>query len=275
MSFERMYPPSRPADGPAVWLLFRGGDLVVQEQGTRLALLKIDEAAIASVSAPLQAGAALFLGTLHGMPCMAGEFDSEQPLPPGWRAVGIRTLFDYLDEIDYAAVGYAAHILRWQRDSRFCPVCGHAMGPFAEEWMRQCTHCDYTAYPPVSPAILVLVHDGPRVLLVHKPGWGARFSIVAGVVEPAESLEQCVRREVREEVGVEITDITYVDSQPWPFPHQLMIGFMARYAGGTICPDQQEIDQAAWFRFDQLPELPAPLSLSRQLIMKWAGGSFP
>ena len=209
------------------------------------------------------------------MACLAGEIDSEHELPPGWRVVGIRTLFDHLDETTYGLVGYAAHILRWQRDSRFCPVCGHPMGPLADEWMRQCTHCDYSAYPPVSPAILVLIHDGPRVLLVHKPGWGSRFSIVAGFVGPAESLEQCVRREVCEEVGVDITDITYVSSQPWPFPHQLMIGYMARYVGGELCPDQKEIDQAAWFRFDQLPELPAPLSLSRQLIMQWANAQHP
>ncbi len=271
-SFERLYPPSQPAAGLAIWLLFRSGELVVQEQDNNLTLLRIDDDTLAAL--PVKGDTVLYLGTLDGVPCNAAELEPEQPLPSGWRAVGIRTLFDHLDDIDYAAVGYAAHILRWQHDSHFCPVCGQVMGPLAEQWMRQCPNCGYTAYPPVAPAILVLIHDGPRVLLVHKPGWGPRFSIVAGFVEPAESLEQCVRREVREEIGVEIADITYVSSQPWPFPYQLMIGFTARYVGGDITPDQKEIDQAAWFHFDQLPDLPAPLSLSRQLIMLWASGPF-
>lgn len=265
-SFERKYPPSRPTPGPAYWFLFRGHDLLVQEQGGGLTLPLLDEAAAASLSP----GAVLFLGTLAGVPCLACEVAANMAVPTGWRAVGIRELFGHLDDHEYSVVGYASHVLGWQRDSHFCPVCGHQLGELGEGWMRQCTNCDYIGYPLVSPAILALVHDGSNVLLVHKPGWGARFSIVAGFVEPGESLEQCVQREILEEVGVEVTDVTYVSSQPWPFPHQLMIGFTARYTGGQIRPDQTEIDQAGWFRFDQLPELPARLSLSRQLIDRWA-----
>lgn len=265
-SFQRSYPPARPMPGSAYWFLFRGHEILVQNQDSRLALPLCDEAAVA----PLAPGAVLFLGTLNGVPCLAGEVSVEQAITAGWQAVGIRELFGHLNDDVYGIVGYASHILRWQRDSRFCPVCGQQLNEFGEQWMRQCSNCDYVGYPPVSPAILALVYDGPNVLLVHKPGWGSRFSIVAGFVEPGESLEQCVKREVFEEVGVEVTDITYVSSQPWPFPNQLMIGFTARYIGGYLSPDQTEVDQAAWFRFDQLPELPAPLSLSRQIIDKWA-----
>jgi NAD+ diphosphatase len=263
-AFERQYPPARPTPGPAYWFLFRGNEMLVQDTGqTGLTIPLLDEAAVAA----LEPGQVLFLGTLNGVPCMAGEVSADVPVDP--HAVGIRELYGRLDEETYGVVFYASHILRWQRDSRFCPVCGHTLGKPREQWMRQCTNCDYIGYPLVSPAILALVHEGPNVLLVHKPGWGTRFSIVAGFVEPGETLEQCVQREVREEVGVEVTDITYGGSQPWPFPHQLMIGFMARYTGGQICPDETEVDQAAWFRFDQLPDLPAPLSLSRQLIDRW------
>jgi NAD+ diphosphatase len=266
LSFQRHYPPARPTPGPSYWFLFRGNDLLVQAPDSGLTLPLGDETAIG----PLVPPAILFLGMLNGVPCLAGEVSAEAALPAGWRAVGIRELFGHLGDNAYGVVGYAAHILHWQRESRFCPVCGQQLDDFGEQWMRQCPNCDYTGYPRVSPAILALIHDGERVLLVHKPGWGARFSIVAGFVEPGESLEQCVQREVLEEVGVEVTDIAYVSSQPWPFPHQLMVGFTARYAGGQITPDRAEIDQAEWFRFDQLPELPAPLSLSRQLIDRWA-----
>lgn len=264
--FQRSYPPSHPTAGPAHWILFRANEVLVQEQSAGLALPLVDETAIASLST----NGVLYLGMLNGLPCLAGEVSAEHEILSGWRAIGIRELFGHVDDTTYGVVGYASHVLRWQRDGRFCPVCGSVLGELGEQWMRQCPNCDYIGYPPVSPAILALVQDGPNVLLVHKPGWGSRFSIVAGFVEPGESLEQCVQREVLEEVGVEVTDIQYVSSQPWPFPHQLMIGFVARYVGGQICPDQTEIDQAAWFRYDQLPDLPAPLSLSRQLIDRWA-----
>jgi NAD+ diphosphatase len=113
------------------------------------------------------------------------------------------------------------------------------------------------------------VHKGEDALLVHKPGWGKRYSIIAGFVEPGESLEGCVQREVREEVNVEISEISYIGSQPWPFPHQLMVGFIARYVSGEAQPDQQELDDIAWFHHDALPELPPSLSLARQIIMTW------
>lgn len=263
--FQRAYPPAHPEPGFAFWFPFRENELLVREPESGIELCQGDEAAIA----PLQPASILYVGTLKGTPCLACEISPEQDVPAGWRSVGLRALFGLLDEHTYGVAGYASHILRWQREHRYCPVCGQPLGELAEQWSRRCANCDYIGYPPVTPAILVLVHNGPHVLLAHQPGWGKRYSIIAGFVEPGESLEGCVAREVAEEVGVEITDITYVSSQPWPFPHQLMVGFTARYAAGEIHPDQQEIDHAAWFRYDQLPELPSPLSLSRQLITQW------
>jgi len=148
-------------------------------------------------------------------------------------------------------------------------------GPWAGQprvpasWGRICPHCSYSSYPTVTPAILVLVHDEDRVLLVHKIGWTNRRSIIAGFVEPGETLEECARREIQEEVGAEVTDITYVGNQPWPYPDQLMVGFTARYSAGPAQPDNVELDAADWYTFDNLPELPPPLSLARQIIMQW------
>ncbi len=136
--------------------------------------------------------------------------------------------------------------------------------------MRRCAQCGHERFPQVSPAVLILVHDGAdRILLAHKPGWGDRYSILAGFVLPGESLEECVQREVEEEVGVRVTDLQYVGSQPWPFPHQLMIGFTARHRSGDIRIDTLELDHAAWFDANALPALPPPLSLSRQMIDAW------
>src|SRR5437870_605071 len=117
-SFQRRYPPSGPMPGPAYWFLFRGNEILVHDQGTGPMLPLADEAAVASLSP----GAVLFLGMLNGMPCLAGEVSAEQAIPTGWHAIGIRELFGHLDDNAYGVVGYASHILRWQRDSRFCPV---------------------------------------------------------------------------------------------------------------------------------------------------------
>lgn len=264
--FQRAYPPARPEAGPALWLLFRNGEILVQEQTAGIALIVSDEAGMAHLK-PYEP---LYLGTLHGVPCLAREVSTEQVLPTGWRALALRALFGQVDEETYLLAGYASHLLHWQRESRYCPVCGQPLGAFIEQWSRHCSHCSYIGYPRISPAVLVLVYQGEQVLLAHQPGWGTRYSILAGFVEPGESLEGCVQREVAEEVGVTIADITYAGSQPWPFPQQLMIAFTARYVSGEICPDQQEIDHAAWFRFDQLPNVPPLSSLSGRLIRTWA-----
>jgi NAD+ diphosphatase len=210
------------------------------------------------------------LGSLNGVTYLTCEVSPALELPGDCRAIDLRTLYGLVSEPEWQIAGYASQILHWQRTSRFCPLCGQPTEPTAQEWMRRCPQCQHERYPQVSPAVLVLVHDGADgVLLAHKPGWGDRYSILAGFVLPGESLEECVQREVEEEVGVHLTDLEYIGSQPWPFPHQLMIGFFARYQSGEIRLDEQELDRAAWFDVNALPPLPPPLSLSRQMIDRW------
>jgi NAD+ diphosphatase len=118
--------------------------------------------------------------------------------------------------------------------------------------------------------MIVLVHDGgERILLAHKPGWGKRYGLMAGFVEPGESLEECVKRELKEEANIEIADLHYQNSQSWPFPSQLMAGFTARYVSGTIQPQEEELDDVAWFTRETLPVLPPPSSLAHMLITAW------
>jgi NAD+ diphosphatase len=264
-TFQRAYPPALPPAGAAYWLPFRENELIVQESDQGRALIYGFEEGVAT----LQPRATLYVGTIDASACLACEVRAEQTLPRGWRAFGLRTLFGQLDDASYSAAGYASQLLRWQRNSRYCPACGGPNGPLAESWGRLCPACGQIGYPPVIPAVLALIHDGERVLLAHQPGWGRRYSIIAGFVEPGESLEDCVRREVFEEVGIEIADVTYSGSQSWPFPTQLMVGYQARYVAGELRPDQRELDDAAWFHVDALPEIPPPLSLSHQLIMAW------
>lgn len=264
--FRRSYPPAAHRDDDAIWLPFHGSALLVPN-GDHVDLARGSSALLHDLSIASTA----LLGTLDERPCLACAVDG--PPPNGaWRAIGLRELYGQVDETLYALAGYAAHMLSWQRTNRFCSACGGATSAGNGDWGAKCERCGHVAYPRVSPAILALVHDGDRVLLTHKPGWGQRYSIVAGFVEPGESLEDCVRREVAEEVGVQLGAVNYVGSQPWPFPDQLMIGFMCSYAGGFVQIDPSELDDARWFQVDELPELPPPLSLSRQIIDAWAAG---
>ena len=263
--FQRAYPPAQPAPGIAYWFPFRANKMLVQAVNEHIELIQSEEGDMAS----LIADSALYLGELNSIPCLACEVRPEADLPDDWRAIDIRTLFGQLDDSTYSVAGYAAHLLHWQGHHHYCSNCGHTTESIPASWGRICPHCGYNSYPTVTPAILVLVHDGDKVLLVHKIGWTNRRSIIAGFVEPGETLEECARREIQEEVGAEVTDITYVGNQPWPYPDQLMVGFTARYSAGPAQPDNVELDAADWYTFDNLPELPPPLSLARQIIMQW------
>ena len=267
-TLHRAYPPTPPAPGPALWLPFYRGDLLVHtgEDGA----IRLHHGTQSSVDA-LGPSTPLYLGTLGEMPCLAAEADPDGDLPGGWSAVNLRSLFGTVSDAEYSLAGYAAQVLYWRRTSVFCPVCGHRTEAKHGDWGRRCPECGHVGYPHLSPATLILVHDGPKILLAQKPGWGTRWSILAGFVEPGESLEECVRREVQEEVGLELKNLAYAGSQPWPFPHQLMVGFTAEYAGGDVEPEAAELERAAWFTRDTLPDLPPPVSLSRQMIDRWAG----
>jgi NAD+ diphosphatase len=262
----RAYPPAAPAPGPAVWLPFYRGELLIPVGDGSMATLH--RGTPSSVEA-LSLNGPLYLGTLGETPCLAAEADPDGDLPEGWAAVSLRDLFGKVSDAEYSLAGYAAQILYWRRTSVFCPVCGHRTEARNGDWGRHCPECGHVGYPHLSPATLILVHDGPRLLLAQKPGWGSRWSILAGFVEPGESLEECVRREVKEEVGVDVGALAYAGSQPWPFPHQLMVGFTAQYTSGDIRPDGEELERAAWFTRETLPDLPSPVSLSRQMIDTW------
>lgn len=181
--------------------------------------------------------------------------------------VGLRELSGILEETLTALAGKAVHIMEWDKNTLYCGRCGSETSIKEEERAKQCPECGFTSFPKISPAIIVMIEKEDKVLLARSPHFPpGRYSIIAGFVEPGESIEQAVVREVKEEVGVQIKNIRYFGSQPWPFPDSLMIGFTAEHAEGDIKIDGIEIEDAGWYRIDEIPHAPGTNSISGQLI---------
>jgi len=212
-------------------------------------------------------GAVHYLGELDGVGCVAVTLPDDAPEPNGLSYAGLRSLFFRIPERLLAIAARAFQVVEWHRTHRYCGRCGTAMCEKPGERAKECPSCGHTAYPRLSPAMMVLVTRGRELLLARAqrfpPGM---YSALAGFVEPGETIEDCIRREVREEVGIDIDNITYFASQSWSFPHSLMIAYTAEYAGGELTPDQTEIAEARWFPWDAVPDLPPSISISRRLI---------
>ena len=255
---------------PALWFIFRGSELLVIEKG--------EEAAIPMAAGEqpfdLQLLRCHYLGYQPGDPaphCFTAEVAADCPPPAGMGFYGLRQLYGRIPDPHLWIGGRAVQIIDWDRNHQFCSRCGAPSRRQDHERAKKCPHCGLVTYPRLSPAIIVRVQrfDGPQPQLLmaraHRfpPGW---YSVIAGFVEPGETLEECVQREVWEEVRLRLKNIRYFGSQPWPFPNSLMVAYTAEYAGGDIVLEEEELVDARWFTGDALPKIPPPMSIARALI---------
>ncbi|MBE2212251.1 MAG: NAD(+) diphosphatase [Opitutaceae bacterium] len=213
----------------------------------------------------------LHVGHLDGRSCWLTDAVEPTTEPPaGWSWVETRALLQTAAADDSQAIYCARHLLHWRAQHRFCGRCGTATVEATDERAIVCPSCNARFFPSASPAVIVAVTRGDTLLLAHNTHWrSSMFSLLAGFLDPGETLEQAVAREVREEVGIEIGEIRYVTSQPWPFPNSLMAGFRAMHISGEIQVDGKEIAEAAWFTRDAMPEIPRRGSVARELIDGW------
>lgn len=264
-------PPGRHHEGMFIPLLTPPGpppvaSLVIAVRGSHVVLLEREPP-----------GEGIFLGTLSGRHCWAVDIDAagswaDGTQPPEAAAFAdLRALWGSMDETTWIVAGRAAQLALWARTHRFCGQCATPTEESPGERARKCPACGLQAFPRLSPAVIMLVErdDGTALLARNALFPTGVFSCLAGFVEPGETLEEAVRREVREEVGIEVGAVDYRGSQPWPFPHQLMIGFGAHYASGEIAVDGTEITEARWYTPDEAPAFSSNMSIASRLIDGW------
>ncbi len=208
-----------------------------------------------------------YLGTLDEQHCFAVFFLGDEPSFPGYDWQDLRSQLGLLSEEAFQLAGRALQITRWYRDHQFCGACGSKTRESNSDRALVCGQCDQRFYPRISPCVIGLVTRGDECLLAR----GSRipeglFSTLAGFIEPGESAEQALIREVKEEVGIDIKNLRYFDSQPWPFPGQLMLGFHAEYDGGELVLEEEEILEAGWFHKENLPHTPPVGTIAGRLI---------
>jgi NAD+ diphosphatase len=249
--------------GQKFWFVCSSGKLLlkVDVSGVRVPFLTdLTEVGISPIRTQ-------YLGTLEGSPCYSAEADAAAVAPAGMAFLELRPLYSALDEDLFLLAGKALQIVAWDQTHQFCGRCGARTETLRGERAKKCPACGFTSYPRLAPAVIVGVVKEDRLLLARYARLKVKFhAILAGFVEPGETLEECVKREMAEEVGIRVKNIKYFGSQPWPFPNSLMIGFTADYESGEISVDGTEVSEADWYGVRNLPELPSGMSIARQII---------
>jgi len=247
----------------SLWFIFKGQRILVRENEGRISIpLKSDMDELDLNPSDVQ-----YFGLLDEKSCFIGEIVDQVVPGNGLTLRGVRSLFNVMDKNVIMVIGLANQLILWQRNHKYCGNCGTPMEDKKDERAKECPKCGLINYPRISPAVIVAVLKGNQILLARSRRFpGGYYSVLAGYVEPGETLEECVRREVFEEVGIDVKNIQYFGSQPWPFPDSQMIAFTADYSSGDIKPDESEIVDARWFSPDNLPEIPSKISIARSLI---------
>ena len=264
MGFHSALYPQQETNGKKYWFCFQKNSLLVEiiDDACRLPMVG-DEAEL-----PIKPLRTQYLGILDGIDCYSAELPLNIPAPEGMKCLNFFELFARVSEQVYKVAVHAQQITAWDRDHQYCGRCGGSMEGLKNERAKKCPGCGLINFPRITPAMMVAILKGDRILLAKNKNFPEGFySVLAGFVEPGERLEECITREVKEEVGLSVRNLRYFNSQPWPFPDSLMIAFLADYDSGEIQVDGQEIIEADWYKADELPKCPTgKLSVAGKII---------
>ncbi len=253
--------PEEKTNGPTYWFIFNSDKLLVNiKNRDKIPFLNdLNDLNISPVHTH-------YLGTLEGHPCKCAEVkyvDEHEEMV----FMDLRSLYEILDEDLFLLAGRAIQIINWDKNHRFCGKCGTLTEKHENEMAKICPECGFTSYTRISPAIITAIIRDDKILMAkHSYGFKNRYSLIAGFIEAGETLEEGVKREVMEEVGLKVKNIKYFGSQPWPFPHSLMVGFTANYESGEIKVDGKEIVEAKWCDVEEIAPTPSKMSIASELI---------
>ncbi|HAK45905.1 MAG TPA: NAD(+) diphosphatase [Spirochaeta sp.] len=274
MIFNSVNKEIRKHRGDDLAFVFSGADMLVANDSVPI----ISEVnSLLSKNGMDAEGDGIFFGMLDDSACylfaLPSSFEAE-----GWEVAAgdglgayqfvlLRHYVGRLDPVINSAAGYASHLLHWHKHSRYCGRCGAENIWYEKECAKKCPSCGNTQFPKISPAIIIMVMKGDEILLAHNKNFPeGRYSLLAGFIEMGETIEETAKREVREEVGIEIENVEYISSQSWPFPDSLMLGLSAEYKSGDIIPDGTEIVHADWYTPDTFPSIPGHGTIARKII---------
>lgn len=256
-------PYSTSNDQPGYWFAFSDFNLLVKGDNANFSLPLLSNLEELNLS-PVRTQ---YLGTLAGVPCHSAELSLKATAPSGFSFTDLRSFYSRVEEDLFLLAGRALQIMSWDQTHQYCGRCGYRTETVEGEMAKICPACKFMSYPRISPAIIVAVSKDDKILLTKYAGTKRNWrTIIAGFMEPGETLEECVRREVLEEVGLKVKNIKYFGNQPWPFPNSLMIGFTADWESGDIQADGKEIAEGDWYSADNLPETPTKISISGEII---------
>lgn len=258
-------PPERP-DQNALGLAFIGKKLLIKRDGGSVRIPSFFE--IKHIKSEFEYKE--YIGKYKGHDCFCMLTDSLSSLPEGIELIDIMAIAGADGSSGpFMLAGVASQLLNWGRVNRYCGCCGKRNYKKPDERAMVCPFCGNIVYPRISPATITAIIKGDELLLAHNKNFNNdMYSLIAGFVETGETAEQCVKREIKEEVGINVKNIRYLGSQPWPFPDSLMLGFAAEYESGDISVDNNEITNAGWFRADDMPSVPSTVSIAGKII-RW------
>ena len=251
----------------AWWFILAKGQIILQPKGNFIPYGNIDDLPFPAqlIVNPIR------IGDYHSSPCYLVELADQQDVGLGEYS-DLRALLGHVDDALFNMSGRAFQISLFYQSHQYCGQCANKMHAIDWEIAMKCYHCQHRCYPRVSPCIIVAIRKDKQILLAlhhrHKKDPNPIYTVLAGFTEAGETLETCVAREVYEESGIKVKNIQYVASQPWPFPHSLMMGFLADYDSGDIRVDKHELAEAAWYDVDDLPNIPNQGTIARKLINK-------
>ena len=268
MPLKSIYKYYKPVNRPnhenndyAYWFIFNNNNMLVFKQKDHIPFLNNLK------DLDLHPVIKIYIGTLKDHPCYAVEVETSNA-PKVMSFHDLRDLYNIIDKNIYLLAGRAIQIINWDKNHQFCGKCGSKTENMDNEMAKICPNCGFSSYTRISPAVITaIIKDGKLLMAHHSRSTSKRYGLIAGFVEAGETLEEAVQRETMEEVGLKVKNIKYFSSQPWPFPHSLMVGFTADYESGNIKVDGDEITHAKWFNLDNLPELPSEISIAHDLIL--------